>query len=57
MTVQELIDKLQDVENKDLPVYVYDNTEYIQGHNLANIMNVDLTISDRVDLNIWKVMC
>ena len=48
MKVKELIKKLQEYPNQDVEVYIYD-VEESESHNLGI---VDLTISDRVDLNI-----
>ena len=48
ITVQELINILSELENKNLPVYVY-NTENSEIHEISL---VDTDISDRVDLNI-----
>ena len=45
-TVQELLDQLNNVEDKSLPVFIYDNGE------ILNISLVDTDISDRVDINI-----
>ena len=49
MTVQELINELNDVENKELPVFIY------QCDDIFEINMVDLTISDRVDLNVEEL--
>jgi hypothetical protein len=50
-TVQDLIDKLNEVEDKTKPVFAYLN---INGDNyeVVPISLVDDTISDRVDINI-----
>ena len=45
-TVQELLDQLNNVEDKSLPVFIYDNGE------ILDISLVDTDISDRVDINI-----
>ena len=45
-TVQELLDQLNNVEDKSLPVFIYDNGE------ILNISLVDTDISNRVDINI-----
>ena len=45
-TVQELLDQLNNVEDKSLPVFIYDNGE------ILNISLVDYDISDRVDINV-----
>ena len=49
-TVQELLDQLNNVEDKSLPVFIYDNGE------ILNISLVDTDISDRVDINIDRPM-
>ena len=46
MNVRELIRELQKVENKDKEVYIYGDDE------IYDINTVDLSISDRVDINI-----
>ncbi len=51
MTVQELINELNKVENKELPIFVYNIDS-----NLYNIHSVDDTISDRVDINAEKFL-
>ena len=48
MTVKELIKKLQEYPNQDVHVFIYD----VEESELHNFDTVDLTISDRVDLNI-----
>ena len=48
MKVKELIEKLQEYPDKEVEVYAYD----VEESETYNINNVDLTISDRVDLNI-----
>ena len=48
MTVKELIEELQQIENKDLPVFVYD----VEQSDLIDITLIDTDISDRVDINI-----
>lgn len=45
-TVQDLINELLKVENKQKPVFTYSNG------NLFNIINIDHDIIDRVDINI-----
>ena len=45
MTVQDLIDALEQVEDKSLPVFAY-NGEPME------VDFVDNTITDRVDLNV-----
>ena len=49
-TVQELLDQLNNVEDKSLPVFIYDNGE------ILNISLVDTDISNRVDINIDRPM-
>ena len=49
-TVQDLIDELSDIENKSLPIFAYVTTEN-DTYNLYTI-EIDTTISDRVDINI-----
>lgn len=47
MTVAELIDVLSKVENKDLPIAVYDvDSGYLHD------FDIDTDLTDRVDLNI-----
>ena len=48
MKVKELIEKLKEYPNQEVEVYIYD-VEESESHNLGI---VDLTISDRIDLNI-----
>jgi hypothetical protein len=48
-TVQDLINALQLVENKELPVFVYSEDFDI---DLQTISLVDYDISDRVDINV-----
>ncbi len=47
MTIRELIKQLELIENKDLPVFIFNPEE-------SNIydLNIDDTVSDRVDLNM-----
>ena len=49
-TVQELLDQLNNVEDKSLPVFIYDNGE------ILNISLVDTDISNRVNINIDRPM-
>ena len=49
-TLQGLVDQLNNVEDKSLPVFIYDNGE------ILNISLVDTDISDRVDINIDRPM-
>ena len=47
MTARQLIEVLSKLENKDIPVFVYNyDTEDIHE------FNIDLTLEDRIDLNI-----
>ena len=48
MNVKELIKKLQEYPNQEVELFVFD----VEESETYNINNVDLTISDRVDLNI-----
>ena len=48
MTVRELILALEKIENKDLSVFLYDR-DYGE---ISEVLNVDDTLTDRVDLNI-----
>lgn len=50
MTVNELIKTLELVDDKNKDVFVYG----VDAEEIFNIDSVDLTISDRVDLNIYK---
>lgn len=45
MTVQELINELEQVKNKDLEVFVYSDNE------LLSIGFIDDDLGDRVDIN------
>ena len=49
MTVQELIDLLNEVENKDKDVFVYNEYDGM----IYPIDIVDLDIEDRIDLQIF----
>ena len=49
ITVQELIDALQDVDNKGLPVYVFLGDEGIKPLDFVD------ELTDRVDINILEV--
>ena len=44
MTVKELIEKLEKLENKDLPIFIFDN---------GDLRKIDLidALDDRIDLN------
>ena len=48
MKVKELIKKLQEYSNQEIEVFIYD----VEESETYNINDVDLTISDRIDLNI-----
>lgn len=48
MTVKELIEQLQEVENKELTVFIYNNLD----EDIHGIESVDFDITDRVDINI-----
>ena len=50
MNVEELIEILEKEQNKTKEVYIFNDSE------LSPIDMVDLTISDRVDINISEVM-
>lgn len=50
-TVQDLIDKLNEVEDKSKPVFAYLNVNG-ETYEVVPILMVDDTISDRVDINI-----
>lgn len=45
MTVKELINKLNEVENKDLPIFIYNENDIYN-------FEVDDNLTDRVDLNL-----
>ena len=48
MKVKELIKKLQEYSNQEIEVFIYD----VEESQIHNINDVDLDISDRIDLNI-----
>ena len=48
MKVKELIEKLKEYPNQEVELFVFD----VEKSKLHNINDVDLTISDRIDLNI-----
>ena len=48
MKVKELIEKLKEYPNQEVEVFVYN----VEERQLHNINDVDLDISDRIDLNI-----
>ena len=47
MTVQDLIDTLNQIENKQLPISVYDVDS-----GFLHDFDIDLDLTDRIDLNI-----
>lgn len=46
MTIQQLINILSKIENKELPVYIF--TPENELHNFE----IDLSLEDRIDLNL-----
>ena len=52
MTVQKLIDILMEVENKELPIFIYDSSEG-EIREIFDDEIIDETINDRVDINIF----
>ena len=46
ITVADLIDQLERIENKELPIFVFAETD------IVSIEMVDDSLTDRVDLNI-----
>jgi len=55
LTVQELIDKLNAVEDKSKPIFGFINVLSANGnetYDLAVISDVDVCLTDRVDINI-----
>lgn len=57
-TVQELIDELNEIEDKTKPIFGY-VVDYDSGdtYEIAPILMVDDSISDRVDINIDITGC
>jgi hypothetical protein len=51
-TVQDLIDKLNEVEDKTKPVFAFVTTDMDEQFDVVPIIMVDNDISDRVDINI-----
>ena len=51
MTVAQLIGILMNVENKNLPVFIY-NPETSDLHDIADI---DYDMTDRVDINLGQI--
>lgn len=52
-TVQQLINKLSEIKNKNLPVYGYvTDKEAEYSYQIVPIVLVDDSISDRVDINL-----
>ena len=45
LTVREVIEKLDKIENKDLPIFIYSNDE-------IHVFDIDDSIDDRIDLNL-----
>lgn len=45
-TVQDLINMLEEVEDKSLPIFLNHDT------NILEIMDIDYCISDRVEINV-----
>lgn len=54
MTVQQLIDLLETVPDKSMDIYAYCN-EGVDIEDPNEINSIDLTLSDRVDLNICPI--
>ena len=52
MNVRELIEVLETIENKDLQVFVYNDTGLIDKNDIVPMDLVDDSLTDRVDLNI-----
>ena len=48
MTVAELIGILMNVENKNLPVFIYNG----ETADLYDIADIDYNMTDRVDINL-----
>ena len=53
MTVQDLIDRLMKIENKELPIFVYDTEEGEVREIMEDEDMIDESILDRVDINIY----
>ena len=51
MTVAQLIGILMNVENKNLPIFIY-NPETSDLHDVGE---VDFELSDRIDINLGQV--
>lgn len=54
MNVRELIEILESIENKDLQVFVYNETGLIDKNDIVPMDLVDDSLTDRVDLNIQE---
>ena len=57
MTVQDLINLLNDISDKSLPVFLYKNEVIFPPHKTDYLIElteemIDLTITDRIDINI-----
>ena len=48
MTIKQLINFLQDIENKDLPIFIYQAYDIV----LLKKDMFDLDLEDRIDINI-----
>jgi hypothetical protein len=51
-TVQDLINALNEVEDKTKPVFGYITTDKDETYEVVQITMVDNSISDRVDINL-----
>lgn len=49
-SVQDLIDKLELIKNKNLPVFIF-----VPDHDIQPIVDIDESMSDRIDLNIEEI--
>ena len=50
MTVAQLIEILQDIDNKDKSVFIYNMHD--GNMKLVTSMDIDLNIDDRLDINV-----
>ena len=48
MTVAQLIGILKNIENKNLPVFIYN----VETSDLHDISDIDYSLTDRVDINL-----
>ena len=48
MTVAQLIGILKNIENKNLPVFIYS----VETSDLHDIADIDYSLTDRVDINL-----